>query len=710
MRRAASAAARAAYLAPWTTARATTTRRALDLRGAGWTTTSAVGGDPRATSSSSAAAAAAAVDDDLDDVMRFGSGLSNNATLSTAIVEAVAEAKRALGARTVPTFVQLLVSADYDDVALAPRYVLECFSETSRGSKRGGGGGGGGGGKRDDETAAKPALFGGVVRGCFGGGGQVMDGPCVSIVAARLPGTEAMPFKTRDASLPPQITPKQWAAMMRDGGGGGDGDGDGDDAAEDVGDAVAALAMFDPEFVEIDDLTQRLHSAIPKSVVVGGAVTPGGALFLGEDVLYSCDEEEIEEEEEEEEADEADEAEARRTRKKTTKPLPAASDDDDDTAVLVGVLLRGPFGLDARSMHACRPVGPEMTLTRSIDGHVLELDGSPAGEVLPAILGKFSSRWFPYDRVRVVNFSPEGLSLPAFRLFLSARLSLAAFDTYRRAATPRDSASDAFERHPNVALYGQLPSDGGVPGGLPVMLGVGEPPETTTRGGAGAWTRAAASRRDDARRDEFKSPWGNVVVVDVSPRGRLAARGKGGDGDGSAKLRGRVVDDDDDDADVEAEEEKEEQEEGGATDAAKAAEREAREKAAKEEKDAKDAAAATAEAERAYQSGGDGYVFRSIQSANNETGSVYIGRHRLEEGAPVRLHVRDTAWGKQRACALMKSFGEGVAEQNVGTRFGAPVGARCVPAGVSLDHTIRHVTLFCPIASRDSLTRTNRDR
>jgi hypothetical protein len=170
------------------------------------------------------------------------------------------------------------------------------------------------------------------------------------------------------------------------------------------------------------------------------------------------------------------------------------------------------------------------------------------------------------------------------------------------------------------------------------------------------------------------------------------------------------VDDDDDDADVEAEEEKEEQEEGGATDAAKAAEREARKKAAKEEKDAKDAAAATAEAERAYQSGGDGYVFRSIQSANNETGSVYIGRHRLEEGAPVRLHVRDTAWGKQRACALMKSFGEGVAEQNVGTRFGAPVGARCVPAGVSLDHTIRHVTLFFPIASRDSLTRTNRDR
>lgn len=149
------------------------------------------------------------------------------------------------------------------------------------------------------------------------------------------------------------------------------------------------------------------------------------------------------------------------------------------------------------------------------------------------------------------------------------------------------------------------------------------------------------------------------MVVDVSPRGRLAARGKGGDGDGSAKLRGRVVDDDDDDADVEAEEEKEEQEEGGATDAAKAAEREARKKAAKEEKDAKDAAAATAEAERAYQSGGDGYVFRSIQSANNETGSVYIGRHRLEEGAPVRLHVRDTAWGKQRACALMKSFGEG---------------------------------------------------
>ena len=47
--------------------------------------------------------------------MRFGSGLSNNETLSVAVAEAVAEVKATLGHDRVPSWVQLAVSADYPD-------------------------------------------------------------------------------------------------------------------------------------------------------------------------------------------------------------------------------------------------------------------------------------------------------------------------------------------------------------------------------------------------------------------------------------------------------------------------------------------------------------------------------------------------------------------------------------------------------------------
>ena len=104
--------------------------------------------------------------------MRFGSGLSNNETLSVAVAEAVAEVKATLGHDRVPSWVQLAVSADYPDPTRAAAFVAECFTPAGRRQSR--------------PPNRPPAIFGGVVTGCIGGRGQTMDGPSVSIVAAAM--------------------------------------------------------------------------------------------------------------------------------------------------------------------------------------------------------------------------------------------------------------------------------------------------------------------------------------------------------------------------------------------------------------------------------------------------------------------------------------------------------------------------------------------
>jgi len=68
-------------------------------------------------------------------------------------------------------------------------------------------------------------------------------------------------------------------------------------------------------------------------------------------------------------------------------------------------------------------------------------------------------------------------------------------------------------------------------------------------------------------------------------------------------------------------------------------------------------AKALAKAVADYGGGGTGYVCRDILSAEAVTGGVFIGtHHKLEEGAPVQLHVRVPAWGKQRAPDLMDQW------------------------------------------------------
>ena len=303
----------------------------------------------------SAAAEDPTPDTDTDGRMRFASGLSNDETLSVAVAEAVAEVKATLGHDTVPSFVQLVVSADYPDPTPAAAFVAECFT---RGAGEG--------------AAPPPAIFGGVVTGCIGGRGQTMDGPSVAIVAASMPNVEVIPFTADDASLPKQVSPEQWARLMASG----------DDSSSEVGasststsgegmgggqgESVGVLALCRPDFIEIDDFTRRVHGVMPGSVVVGGAVKPGGALFAGDGAL-------------------------------------------NENAAVSGIFIRGKFRMTAHSLHSCRPVGNAMTLTRAVDGHVLDLDGRSAGDVLSRMLQELPDHVSGLPVMLGVGEAPKGV-------------------------------------------------------------------------------------------------------------------------------------------------------------------------------------------------------------------------------------------------------------------------------------------------------------
>ena len=448
--------------------------------------------------------------------MRFGSGLSNNETLSVAVAEAVAEVKATLGHDRVPSWVQLAVSADYPDPTRAAAFVAECFAPA-------------GGANLASPNPPPPAVFGGVVTGCIGGRGQTMDGPSVSIVAAAMgPDVEVIPFTADDASLPKQVTPAQWARLMASG----------EDSssprhsssASSSGDpgvlreSVAVLALCRPDFIEIDDLARRVHGVAPASVVVGGAVKPGGALFANG---AACDE----------------------------------------SIAASGVFVRGrSFRVTAHSLHACRPVGRAVTLTRAVDGHVLDLDGRSAGDVLS----------------RTLQELPDHVS------------------------------------------------------GLPVMLGVGE----------GGVDKQGEGDGEGGREGDGVNPKG------VDKGGPRASR----------DVRGRVVDDGSvaaGIADVARMAKKSSLGEKASEKRAKAGKivedvtgkggsRSAARTHADVEADARDAA------RDGYASGGTGYVYRDIVMADRETGGIFIGRHSLENGAPVRLHVRDNEWGRARSRELMR--------------------------------------------------------
>ena len=129
---------------------------------------------------------------------------------------------------------------------------------------------------------------------------------------------------------------------------------------------MGVLALCRPDFIEIDDFTRRVHGVMPGSVVVGGAVKPGGALFAGDGAL-------------------------------------------NENAAVSGIFIRGKFRMTAHSLHSCRPVGNAMTLTRAVDWHVLDLDGRSAGDVLSRMLQELPDHVSGLPVMLGVGEAPKGV-------------------------------------------------------------------------------------------------------------------------------------------------------------------------------------------------------------------------------------------------------------------------------------------------------------
>jgi small ligand-binding sensory domain FIST len=257
---------------------------------------------------------------------------------------------------------------------------------------------------------------------------------------------------------------------------------------------------------------------MPGSVVVGGAVKPGGALFAGDGAL-------------------------------------------NENAAVSGIFIRGKFRMTAHSLHSCRPVGNAMTLTRAVDGHVLDLDGRSAGDVLSRMLQEL----------------PDHVS------------------------------------------------------GLPVMLGVGEAPKGVGGGGGGGDSDEGGSVKREGPRPS-RDVKGRVVDSDGSASGDVSGSVSGdvsGDVSGLDNTKS-----------------------SSATARAKAASKIVADAQGGEYKRAE--LDAVKNAVDGYASGGAGFVYRDIVMADRETGGIFIGRHSLENGAPVRLHVRDNEWGRARSKELMR--------------------------------------------------------
>ena len=330
--------------------------------------------------------------------MRFASGLSKREDLSLAVVEAVAEVKQSLGHDSMPTFVQVMVSSAYADPRAAPGFVMECFTRAEPEPPLAG--------SRDapftsTASSVPPALFGGTVTGAIGGAGAVVDGFGVSVFAGVMPGVEAVAFRVADASLPSQLTAAQWRRIAKSKRDHDHTRGVLQSHTNDTNDTndekntsrerppfVAALTLACADFEDIETFTGRLHAAAPGAVVVGAVAKPGGALFSGSEEVTSVPTRDAKDPgaKEGERSGSAGPFGDDATFSKTSSARVSSSSARASSCAshgAVGVILVGDFEMEAHSLHAHRPVGPPMTLTRAgADGTVLDLDGRAAGDAL----------------------------------------------------------------------------------------------------------------------------------------------------------------------------------------------------------------------------------------------------------------------------------------------------------------------------------------
>ena len=187
------------------------------------------------------------------------------------------------------------------------------------------------------DALAPRVLFGCSAGGVIGGGQEVEQRPGLSVTAAHLPEVDLFPFYLKGDELPDQdASPDAWEEILK---------------VQSENDP-RFLLLLDPFGFPAQDLIMGLDYAFSRSVKVGGMASGGhqrgdNALFLGDQVYRSG---------------------------------------------AIGIALQGNVAVDTIVAQGCRPVGQLMTVTKSQQNLLVELDDRPPLEVVRELFTSSSER------------------------------------------------------------------------------------------------------------------------------------------------------------------------------------------------------------------------------------------------------------------------------------------------------------------------------
>lgn len=182
------------------------------------------------------------------------------------------------------------------------------------------------------EALSPRVLLGTTGAGVIGTGREAEHRPALSLAGGLLPSVNLAPFRLTAADLTElDISPRKWSEFL------------GAPADEDL----RFLLFAHPFTIQADELVTALDQAFPRGRVVGGLSSGGGspdtmALFMG------------------------------------NHSYPEG---------VVGVALWGDIEFDVIVAQGCRPVGPNLRVTRAFGPDIFELDGEPALSRVMGILG-----------------------------------------------------------------------------------------------------------------------------------------------------------------------------------------------------------------------------------------------------------------------------------------------------------------------------------
>ncbi len=195
---------------------------------------------------------------------------------------------------------------------------------------------------QDVPSMVQGRLGAGLVFGCsgggvIGGGREVEHRPALSLTVAQLPGVEMLPFFLAGSDLPDMDAgPEAWEKALNV------------SAEKDPN----FLLLVDPFSFPAQNFVMGLDYAFGRSAKVGGMASGGNqkgdnALFLGERVYQSG---------------------------------------------AIGVALQGNITMDTIVAQGCRPIGGLMSITKSRENILIELDERPPLEVLRKLFASSSER------------------------------------------------------------------------------------------------------------------------------------------------------------------------------------------------------------------------------------------------------------------------------------------------------------------------------